>query len=477
MNIFTMLLFLLVTNTLSAEIRLPWFFSDNMVLQQKSSPSVWGWTNKKTNVKITTSWNKKQYIARPDGEGKWKTNISTPKAGGPYQITVSDGEAITIKNILIGEVWICSGQSNMEMPLKGFKNQPIANSNEFIFESNNDNIRLYNIPRSVQPSPLDTNKRFEWKTANPADVRNFSAVGYLFGKMLYEKLGVPIGLINVSYGGSPVEAFMDEATLKKLGKKVLEIDEDTKLTNKMPTTLYNGMIHPLIGYKAKGFIWYQGESNAENAGEYETLFPASVEMLRTQFGYGDFPFYFVQIAPFDYNLYKRPGEEMVNSAFLREAQRKSLATIPNSAMVVTLDVGDSLNIHPMDKETVAKRLALLALNKTYGYNGFESESPLFESMDVTNDQVLVKFKNAANGLTTFGLPLYGFQIAGSDKIFYPAKASISNKGVELSAGKVPHPVAVRYAFTNCPSGTLFNTEGFPASSFRTDDWEDPKTFK
>lgn len=456
----------------NAKIRLPYFFSDGMVLQRKSKPAIWGWTNTKNSVTVTTSWDKKKYTAKPDANGAWKIFVNTTKAGGPYSVTVSDGTTVTINNVLLGEVWMCSGQSNMEMPMKGFKDQPIDESNDYIFNSDNTEIRLYTIPRSVQSVTLDTSKNSFWKASNPADVSNFSATAYFFGKMLYDKLKVPIGLVNVSYGGSPVEAFMDAASLKDYDFKIPEANTTVKLTNKYPTVLYNGMVHPFIGYGIKGAIWYQGETNADRAKEYETLFPDFVKMLRTKFGYGDFPFYFVQIAPFDYNTNKKPGDKMTNSAFLRDAQRKSLDKIPNSGMAVTMDIGDSVYIHPRDKKSVGKRLALMALAKTYDYKGFQSEGPLFESLTFRNDTAVIKFKNASNGLTSYGKPLTNFEIAGTDKKFYPAQARTVNGTVELSAAQVNNPAAVRYAFKDYVKGELFNTEGFPASSFRTDNWEE-----
>lgn len=469
--LYTVLLVLILPSALFARLQLPWFFSDNMVLQQQSTPAIWGWTDKKNAVTITTSWNNKKYTALPDAKGKWKAAIATPKAGGPYEITISDGQAVKIKNILIGEVWICSGQSNMEMPLKGFSNQPINRSNDIIFDSDNDRIRLYNIPRSTQPRPLDTSKNFSWKISNPADVANFSATGYFFGKFLYDKLKVPIGLINVSYGGSPVEAFMDAASLKGYPFQLPNPKDTARLSNKTPTVLYNGMMHPLIEYGIKGFIWYQGETNADRPEQYETLFPEFVQMLRSQFGYGDFPFYYVQIAPFDYNRNKKQGDTLINSAWLRDAQRKALDKIPNSGMAVTMDIGDAEFIHPREKELIGKRLALMALAKTYDYKGFASESPLYETMTIKGGTALIRFKNAPTGLTSYGKPLLNFEIAGCDKKFYPANAKLVNGGVEISSPDVQSPVAVRYAFKDYAAGDLYNTAGFPASSFRTDDWE------
>lgn len=454
-----------------AKLKLPWFFSDNMVLQQQSAPLIWGWTDTKNTVTLSTSWNNKKYTAQPDGKGKWKIQVSTPIAGGPYEIAISDGQLVKISNILIGEVWICSGQSNMEMPLKGFSNQPVNHSNDIIFNAANNQVRLYNIPRSTQAAPRDTSKNFSWKISNPEDVSNFSATGYTFGKFLYDRLKVPVGLINVSYGGTPVESFMDAASLSDYNFPLPDPNDPSRLNNKIATVVYNGMMHPLLSYGVKGFIWYQGESNADRPEQYERLFPHFVEMLRKQFNQGDLPFYYVQIAPFDYNSGKKKGDTLLNSALLRDAQRKALDRIPNSGMTVTMDIGDAAFIHPREKQEIGKRLALQALAKTYQYKGFACEGPLYESMTVKDGKAIVKFKNAPLGLTSYGKPLTQFEIAGADQEFYPATAQLVNGGVEVNAKEVKHPVAVRYAFKDDSTGELFNTAGFPASSFRTDDWE------
>jgi sialate O-acetylesterase len=456
---------------LNAAIQLPYFFSDNMVLQQKTDAAIWGSAKPGSTVQITTSWNKKKYSTATNSEGKWKTKIATPEAGGPYEITISDGSPVTIRNILIGEVWLCSGQSNMEMPMKGFKDQPILNSNDAIFNSTNSNIRLYTVPRSVQRLPQDTSKNSPWKFAEPEAVSNFSATAYFFGKILYEQLHVPIGLVNISYGGSPVEAFMDETTLKSFPDIKIPARTDTaKLNNKVATVLYNGMLKPFLGYTIKGCIWYQGESNNDRPQQYETLFPAFVKQIREQSEQGDFPFYFAQIAPYTYTNYAAINTPAYNSAFLRDAQRKALAKIPNSGMAVLMDIGEEFSIHPMNKETGSKRLAYMALAKAYGHKGFGYESPAYESISISANIVTLKFTNAANGFTSYSKTLGLFEIAGANKIFRPAKALISGGTIIVSAPDVKDPAAVRYAFKDFVMGDLFSTEGFPVSSFRTDDW-------
>ncbi len=462
---------LLISNFTQANITLPAFFSDGMVLQQQTDAAIWGWAKANSTVQLTTSWNKKKYTTAAGADGKWKLKVSTPVAGGPFDITISDGTAITLKNILIGEVWLCSGQSNMEMPMKGFRDQPILGSNDAIFNSTNNNIRLYIVPRSVQRTPQDTSKQSAWKAAEPEAVSNFSATAYYFGRLLYDKLKVPIGLVSISYGGSPVEAFMDAENLKAFPEIKIPSPSDTaKLNNKVATVLYNGMLRPFIGYTIKGCLWYQGETNNDRPQQYETLFPAFVKQLRQQSAQGDFPFLFCQIAPYNYNNYATANVVNNNSAFLRDAQRKAVAKIPNSGMAVLMDIGEEFNIHPANKEIGGRRLAYMALVSTYGFKGFASQSPAFDSLLIAGNIATLKFKYAANGLTAFGKPLTQFEIAGADKVFRPATAYIRNGTVLVSSPQVPTPVAVRYAFRDFIVGELFSTEGFPVSSFRTDEW-------
>lgn len=443
-----------------------------MVLQQQSNVNIWGWDKAGKTIKVSGSWVKQTYTTTADKEGKWKLQLPTTTAGGPYTLTINDGVQTTIHNVMLGEVWLCSGQSNMEMQMKGFKNTPVFGSNEVILNSKNKNIRLFIVPRGPKPTVQDTCKKSQWNEAGPEAVSNFSATGYFFGRQLNQVLDVPIGLICDSYGGSPVEAFMSKETLQPFKDVQLPVYQDaTKVTNHSATSLFNGMINPLIGYNIKGCIWYQGESNYDRPDLYEQLFPTMVREWRTKWGIGEFPFYFVQIAPFDYAKlppYKTGGK--YNSAYLRDAQRKSLTTIPNSGMAVIMDLGEEHNIHPMHKSEAGNRLALLALGNTYGLKGFGSASPLYDSLHIEGNIVTVHFKNIPNGLTSFGKELTSFEIAGANKIFYPATAAIVNNGVVVSSPEVKQPVAVRYAFKDFVTGELFNTEGLPASSFRTDNW-------
>jgi sialate O-acetylesterase len=468
----TLLIFLITPFWVSATIQLPTFFSDGMVLQQQTNAALWGWAKPNAKVTIITSWNKKTYSTTANNNGKWNVKVATVTAGGPYNISISDGTPKIINNVLLGEVWFCSGQSNMEMPMKGFKDQPIKNSNDAVFNSTNDQIRLYTVPRAVERIAKDTTKSSNWKTANPENVSNFSATAYYFGRILQQQLKVPVALIHNSYGGSTVEAFMSTASLKAFPEIKVPSDTGTeKINNRTPTTLYNGMIQPIMGYTIKGCLWYQGESNYERPDQYEKLFPAMVSLWRNEWAQGDFPFYFAQIAPYKYSTLPNGDTiEKKNSAYLRDAQRKALNNITKSGMVVLMDGGEEKSIHPADKETIGKRFAYLALGDTYTYKGFAYQSPLYDSVKIKDSVATIKFKYTPNGLTSFSKPITQFEIAGADKIFYAAKASIRNGTIVLTAAQVAKPVAVRYAFKDFIMGELFSTEGYPVSSFRTDDW-------
>ncbi|WP_340114673.1 sialate O-acetylesterase [Maribellus mangrovi] len=455
----------------NAKVKLPALFADHMVLQQQAEVAVWGWSDPNANIAVKGSWNEETVETRADKDGNWKLMLQTPEAGGPYELTISDGEAITINNVMIGEVWICSGQSNMEMPMKGFRGQPVQGSNMDILKSENHNIRMITVPRNAQTTPQD-NFEAKWKEADAAAVRNFSATGYHFGKLLYEMLDVPIGLIEVSWGGSCIQAWMSKETSTAFEDKGIPAPGDSILVeNRTPTVLFNGMVNPVIGYGIKGCIWYQGETNYQEPESYLELFPKMVKEWRTLWGIGEFPFYYAQIAPFDYSVFT-PDEPKgkYNSAYLREAQLKAMDLIPNSGMAVLMDLGEETCIHPKRKKEGGERLALWALAKTYGFRDFSYQSPSYNAIEVKGSQVIVSFNNAANGLTTFGKELSGFEIAGENKVFYPATAFLRTKSVILSSPRVEKPVAVRYCFKDFEFGNLFGTDGLPVSSFRSDDW-------
>lgn len=459
---------LLTSGSLRAEIKLPAIFCDNMVLQQQTEAAIFGKATKNMTVSVSTSWDHKSYSTKAGADGSWKVKVATPKAGGPYEITLSDGKSMKLKNVLIGEVWICSGQSNMEMPMKGYRNQPNIGSAEAIALSSNPDIRLFTVKKGANLEP-QVDFTGSWSLCEPENVVDFSATAYYFGLMLNKALHVPIGLINTSWGGTRIEPWISESGCKNFAwVKIPDKKPQEKLSQQTPTVLFNAMINPMVGYGFRGAIWYQGESNRNEATEYAKLMPGLIENWRTLWGIGDFSFYFMQIAPFDY------GTTGLSSAYLREAQLKASAVLKNTGMACIMDIGEKDCIHPSRKETGSKRLALLALEQTYGIKGISSKSPVLKEFKVSEGTVKLTFDNAPNGLTSFGKELSCFEVAGAAKRFYPAKAFITGAGITLISPSVLEPVAVRYAFQDFVVGDLFGSDGLPVSSFRTDDWEPVK---
>jgi sialate O-acetylesterase len=349
--------------------------------------------------------------------------------------------------------------------MKGYRNQPITGGTKAIYSSGNESIRLFTVIWKTSLEPLD-DFTGEWKECTPGNVAKFSATAYYFGRMLQETLEVPVGLINTSWGGTRIEPWMSEAGIKQFDFVKLPNKKQTgDVFQQTPTVLFNAMIHPMVGYAIRGGIWYQGEATRNEYVQYEKLMPGLITNWRSEWGIGDFPFYYVQIAPYNYG-------RGVNSAYLREAQLKASTAIPNIGMVSLMDAGEEFCIHPANKEVCGERLACLALAKTYGIDGVEYTGPVLREMTVEGSVVKLKFDHAANGLTTFGKELVNFKVAGEDKRFFPATAAITGEGITVvSPREVAKPVAIRYAFDDFVVGELFNTEGFPASSFRTDNWE------
>ena len=457
----------LTTSSLYAQVKLPAIFGDNMVLQQQTDAAIWGRKTLNSTVRVTTSWNNKSYTVVADKDGNWKVKVSTPVAGGPFNITISDGQPVTLKNVMIGEVWVCSGQSNMEMPMKGFRAQPITGSNGYIATSSNNQIRLITVPRTTSLTP-QFDFTGNWKTCEPENVSEFSATAYFFGLMLNNVLKVPVGLICTSWGGTRIEPWISENGLKNFDWVKLP-DKTQALSGngiqQTPTVLFNAMISPIIGYGMRGAIWYQGESNRNEPAQYQKLLPGLVESWRFVWNIGDFPFYYVQIAPFDY------GPTGLNSAYLREAQLKASTAIKNIGMACIMDTGEKDIIHPANKKAAGDRLAYQALVKTYSKKGYAADGPVLKEMKVEGSVVKLTFDNAVNGLASLGQELSCFEVAGANKRFYPAKAFVTNPGITIFCPFVAEPVAVRYAFKDFVIGDLFNIEGIPASSFRTDTWE------
>lgn len=449
----------------SAIVELPKMFNDGMVMQRETNAWLWGTARKEASVKITTSWNNMTYTVLADDTGHWRQAVSTPAAGGPYSITFDDGEQTVISDILIGEVWVCSGQSNMEMPMKGFKGQPVENAISDVMHSSDDGLRMFTVKRNSQFVPVDTVSG-SWLKASPAHTRDFSATAYYFGRELREVLGVPVGLIVASWGGSACEAWMRAEWLRAFpDAKIPQQPEDIKSQNRTPTVLYNGMMHPLIGYTMRGVIWYQGEDNVPRYTTYADMLSRMIRGWRSEWGQGNFPFYYCQIAPYDYDLI----DWHVNSALLREQQAKVEKTVENTGMAVLMDAGLEYGIHPRKKHEAGLRLAMLALGNTYGVEGIPM-SARYEGMEIQGDTIVVRFERSKEWIyfdkgTTSDL----FEIAGADRVFHPAKVRIERNRLYVRSDAVKKPVAVRYAFKNWADGDLF-CDGLPVSSFRTDEW-------
>ena len=636
-----------------ADVKLPAVISDNMVLQRDAKVPIWGWAQPGEEVTVSVSWLRTQWSAKADKDGKWMFRVTSPKEGGPYGMTLKSTNTVTIKNILVGEVWVCSGQSNMEWPVR-----QVNDAQHEISTADYPNIRMFTVQKKVAEEPL-TDCIGNWKECNPQNVPAFSAIGYFFGRELHKRLNVPVGLINTSWGGTPAEAWTSKRVLSEMedfkavldeiaqvranpepyekkyqeqllqwqkkvdpsvtadssGKSCTEIDfndttwqqmelpvfweqaglesfdglvwfrkdvevpeawvgkalvlelgpiddmdatwvngvkvggiekagqdrtnrrykvapdvvkagqnaitvrvldtggaggfggkpEQMKLrladtpaeqgisfagkwrykksfdlqsmppqpkppvridNHYAPTGLYNGMLAPIIPYGIRGAIWYQGEANAGRAYQYRRLFPAMIQNWRQDFGQGDLPFLFVQLA--NYMATKpEPGDSAW--AELREAQLMTL-TLPNTGMAVIIDIGDANDIHPRNKQDVGKRLALWALAKTYGQQIVYS-GPIYKSMKVDGTRIVLSFDQVGGGLVAGGSePLKGFAIAAADRKFVWADAKIQGESVVVSSDKVPEPAAVRYAWADNPVCNLYNKEGLPASPFRTDDW-------
>ena len=465
----------LIAVTAYAKVKLPQFFSDGMVLQQESECNIWGWIEPGKRVSITTSWDKKCHMAQANKDGRFGVTVKTPKAGGPYFIGFKDKDYVQVSNVMIGEVWICSGQSNMEMLMKGYKAQPVEGAAEELLSCNDDGLRLFYGKRRASLEPQQ-DLAGTWQPANAASVREFSATAYFFGKALRRVLGVPVGLICTAFGGSACEAWMKADWLKAFPKVKQTITEEDvkKLQQRCPTALYNGQLKPIIGYGIRGAIWYQGEDNVPRYDYYAPLMARMVQGWREDWKHtsgkaqGNFPIYYCQIAPWGYD---ETDWALYNSAFLREQQEKVESMVPNCRMAVLMDTGIKDVIHPRKKRQAGERLAILALSNTYDVKGLPDFAK-YKEVTFQSDTAVVSFDRSKewvyfeNGSTS-----KNFEVAGADRVFHPAtKVWISRNRLYVICDEVKTPVAVRYAFKDFVVGDLMH-DGLPVSSFRTDDWE------
>jgi len=452
---------LLVFNTLyiSAAVRLPSILGSHMVLQQNSEVKLWGWCSPAENITIKTSWDTITYRTIGESSAKWLQKIKTPAAGGPYTITIN--ETTILSDVMIGEIWLCSGQSNMEWS----GDQGLKQSLNEAPNSNNQNIRFFYISKSTSETQQE-NCDGSWKVCTPEEMKHFSAIGYFFGKNLQQTLNVPVGLINSNWGGTPAEVW----TPKILVENDPELKAaSSKLTTAawwpvLPGLTFNAMINPITNFEISGAIWYQGESNVGTYSTYKQLMNTMIASWRKAWQ-KDFPFYFVQIAPFS-----GYGNNNV-SALLRETQTSCLS-IPKTGMVVVTDLVDDLsNIHPINKIDVATRLANLALSENYGKTGLAYKFPMYKSMKNEKEKIRIEFENANNGLISKDKVISEFFIAGEDHQFLPATAKIDGNSVIVWNKTVKAPVTVRFGFSNTAIPNLFSKEGLPVNLFRTDSWE------
>ncbi|MGB9487256.1 MAG: sialate O-acetylesterase [Terriglobia bacterium] len=503
--------FMLGALSLRADVKLPSLLSDGLVLQQGMKVHIWGTAD--PGERVTVTFCGQQVSAVTGSEGQWKVKLGPLNAGGPFTMTIAGQNTITLHDVLVGEVWVCSGQSNMEMPVGTNREGWGGNVNNYQDEmarADYPMLRLFTVQKSVAGKPQRDVNGY-WVAARPQTVGEFSAVGYFFGRELLKVLNVPIGMIHSSWGGTPAESWTSRGTLESDPEFASILDSATKLLSPYPKVfqdfeqqlgqwrqdsdkaesdgapvptappapddprrnpwrpagLFNAMIMPLTPYAIRGAIWYQGESNADRAAQYRKLFPAMIRDWRRVWEEGDFPFLFVQLANWSI------PQPRSNWSELREAQLMTLS-LPKTGMAVTIDIGDASDIHPKNKQDVGYRLALAAQAIAYGRDVIYS-GPIYESMAVEGEKVRLRFKYVYGGLMAKNSPsqnVSGFEIAGDDHKFVAAEAKIDGDTVVVRSEKAPHPVAVRYAWAMNPSCNLYNRAGLPASPFRTDDWGD-----
>lgn len=498
-----LILFLLGLNLAQAELWLPAIFSDHMVLQREQANPVWGAAEPMQMVTVGIAG--QVHTVQADAAGNWRVKLAPLPAGGPHQLVVEAGERRVIEDVLVGEVWFCSGQSNMQWT--------VQKSNEAAIErasANFPEIRFIKVPRKGTQVPQ---RDFEgaWAVCSPERVGDFSAVGYFFGRRLHHALGVPVGLVDLSWGGSGAEAWVPRESLEEDPRYASFVEQqdalvgaysdavhaeklaewkqkyaaweakgregrrpreprDPRFDNKRPGNIYNGVVLPVAGYGLRGNIWYQGEANTDREPRtYDHLFPLVIKTMREVWGQGDFPFYWVQLADF---RAESPEPQDEGWARLREHQTMTLDAVPNGGQAVIIDVGEGRDIHPRDKQTVANRLARIALARDYGFD-IHYQSPRYASMEVVDGRVLVDFDHVTEqGLYAFDTrEVRGFAVAGDDRVFHWAEAKIVGKDqVEVWSEEVPNPVAVRYAWAQNPVCNLYDREGLPVTPFRSDDW-------
>lgn len=450
---------LLATSGMQAQVSLPSIFANHMVLQQKSEVPVWGWGTASSTIRVVGSWAPKDTVTAVVGsDGHWKTALKTDGAGGPYTLTVMGGGKKVFNDVMLGEVWLCSGQSNMEWT----PSHSLINAQEEIAAANHPNIRFFHIPKRGANDPQN-NCDATWAVCTPEVMKQTSSIAYFFGRNLKDSLNVPVGLIVSAWGGTPAEVWLPKEDA--MSNEAIRSVVPTKTYPWWPIesgVLYNQMIHPIIPYALAGSIWYQGESNQDHASSYAVLLKTMIERWRKNFG-KEFPFYIVQIAPHTYKSVDN------GPARIREAEEWVSRNVAQSGLVVISDlVEDVANIHPIDKQHVGLRLANMALGNSYGKLVTGYASPLFEGMTTEKNKAIVSFIHAEKGLVCKGKQIEGVQIAGEDGAFVAARAQIKGNQLIVSSPEVKNPQAVRYCFDDATIGNLFSKEGLPVAPFRSD---------
>ena len=470
-----------LTGGAQAKVRLPHIICDNMVLQQQTDARLWGWAKPGQTVKVSTSWSTEVVTAKTGKDGKWLVKVKTPKASyDPLTITFDDGEPLTIQNVLSGEVWVCAGQSNMEMPVKGFGMCPVDGYNHHVVDAiQSKGVRSVKIPSIMRMTPQE-DAQCEWRVCSPETVPEFSATGYFFARLVSRTLDIPVGIIEANKGGSRVESWLTKENLEKYTQEPTDtmgiVNFKKEWDYHRALVWGNGTFNPILNYTVKGILFYQGCSNVGDPGDqYSQRLKLLVEQWRSQFGLGEIPFYFVQIAPYESG---DPNGDW--NARLQEQQWKASQIIPNSSLVCTNDLVypyETTQIHPAQKQPVGERLAFTALNRDYGIKTIQYKSSSYKDMTIKGDSVLIHTQDNYWCDAPFE-DMQGFEVAGEDRVFHPAKArhfwqpggDYWDEAILIQSDKVKKPVAVRYCFKNWQIGNVKNGGNLPLIPFRTDNW-------
>lgn len=466
-------------------LRVAKIFSDHMVLQQQSSAPIWGWAAPESKIVVKSSWDSRTYTTRSDSQGAWKVAVETPSHGGPYSLKISSGrEQIELKDILIGEVWVCSGQSNMEMPISGFLqySQPVEESLETCLAAENygDRIRIFGVPRNpATEAPKEDLPSGEWRRADFASCASCSAIAYFFAQYVNDFTHIPVGVIYSAWEGTAISVWMPRDCHAEALKGLVSEQEYEYRTGQIKPhkgrprtagTLFNGMINPIKGYAARGFLWYQGCTNKNDNTFYDKLQAAMVERWRKEWGdnEGKMPFYYVLIAPF----LRNGAENGFSRGYFVENQAKAAKGVPNSAYACTEGLGGGACIHPAKKKQVSRQLALLALDNIYSVKSIDSGVAEVVKTTLKENKYIVEFTEGKHLMVPPGEKVMGFEIAGEDRVFYPAKAKIwNNTATVYIPEEVATPHSLRYSFRDNPVSNIHTHLGFPVAPFRTDDWE------